>query len=219
MPRPAVHPITSPRTWRLLVAPARIEIIEAMRITAPCSIAEIAAIVDRPADALYRHVQKLLEAGLVVSRGTRRSGRRSEQVFDLVADDFRFAFRDGSGRAANKAFEQCANSLLKATIRAVRDSARANRLAVSEGERSLVINYELGWLTPAAFAELHGLLLQVKRLMDGAKRTREGQLFLSAIVVTPVTRKRGARETAGRRTGARAAEPDPTGPRRGRGAS
>ncbi|MEY3022436.1 MAG: hypothetical protein RIS86_1634 [Planctomycetota bacterium] len=196
MPRPALHPIRDPKTWSLLVASARIEIVEAMRMLAPCSIAEIAAVLDRPADTLYRHVDKLVAAGLVVQTGVRRSGRRFEQVFDLVADDFTFGFKDGSGRAANKAFEECANSFLKSTGRAVRDSAAAGRLVASDSERNVFINYELGWLGPEDFASLRALLQRAKALMDDGKRRRDGQLFLALSIVTPVTRKRGARRPA-----------------------
>lgn len=196
MARPRLHPIASPKTWSLLVAPARIEIVEAMRMLAPCAIAEIAAVLDRPADTLYRHVEKLVDAGLVVTAGVRRSGRRFEQVYDLVADDFTFGFKDGSGRAANRAFEECAQSFLKSTGRAVRDSAAAGQLVASDDERNLVINYELGWLTPEGFTELRALMLRAKAIMDEGKRRREGRLFLALMIATPVTRKRGARRTA-----------------------
>ena len=207
MARPALHAITTPKTWSLLVAPARIEIVEAMRIAAPCSIAEIAEILDRPADTLYRHVDKLLRAGILVQSGVRRRGRRFEQVFDLVADDFRFAFRDGSGRAANKAFEECANSFLKSTMRAVRDSARAGQLVAKDDERNLAIVYELGRLAPAAFREVRALVTRIKELMDEGKRSPEGRLYLSLSVLTPVTRKRGAsRRTAARGEDAKSAK-------------
>lgn len=209
MARPRIHPIANPKTWSLLVAPARIEIVEAMRMLAPCSIAEIASVLDRPADTLYRHVEKLVGAGLVVTAGVRRSGRRFEQVYDLVADDFTFGFKDGSGRAANRAFEECAQSFLKSTGRAVRDSAAAGQLVASATERNILLNYELGWLTPEGFAEVRALMLRVKALMDEGKRRREGRLHLALSIVTPVTRKRGARRNddgspAGGATAARA---------------
>ena len=55
--RPKVQLITSPAVWRTMIAPARIEIIEAMRCAAPCAIAEIAELLGRPADGLYRHIR------------------------------------------------------------------------------------------------------------------------------------------------------------------
>jgi DNA-binding transcriptional ArsR family regulator len=178
-----------------------------MRIAAPCSIAEIAEILDRPADTLYRHVEKLVRAGIVLQSGVRRRGRRFEQLFDLVADDFRFGFRDGSGRAANKAFEECANSFLKSTMRAVRDSARAGQLVAKDDERNLAIVYELGRLTPAAFREVRALVTRIKELLDEGKRSPEGRLYLSLSVLTPVTRKRGAsRRTAARGEDAKGAK-------------
>lgn len=179
------------------MAPARTEIVEAMRMAAPCAIADIAEILDRPADTLYRHMDKLVRAGLVVEVGRRRRGRRLERLFDLVADDFAFGFRDGSGRAANRAIEECANSFLRSTTRAVRDSAAAGALVVDEEQRNLVVSYELGWLTPAGVREARTILARLKRLMDDGKSAEarvaaNASLYLALGVVVPVTRRRGS---------------------------
>ena len=95
---------------------------------APCSIAEIATALDRPADTLYRHLEKLKRAGAVVEAGVRRIGRRVEQVYDLVADDFRVDFKDGSGRTANKAYNDTMQSIIKVASRTARDSSAAGQL-------------------------------------------------------------------------------------------
>ena len=63
MPRPAIHLITTPKAWAVYIAPARLELVETMRLIAPCSIAELAASIDRPADTLYRHIEKLRKIG------------------------------------------------------------------------------------------------------------------------------------------------------------
>ena len=66
MARPPIHIVESPRHWKVMIAPVRLEVIEAMRMIAPCSIAEIAVALDRSADTLYRHIEKLRTAGAVV---------------------------------------------------------------------------------------------------------------------------------------------------------
>lgn len=202
------------------MAPARTEIVEAMRMTAPCAIADIAEILDRPADTLYRHMDKLVRAGLVVEVGRRRRGRRMERLFDLVADDFGFGLRETSGRIANRAIEECANSFLRSTTRAVRDSAAAGALVVGEEERNLVVSYELGWLTPAGVREARAILARLKQLMDAGKssdaRLAPGAgLYLALGVVVPVTRRRGAARRAATPEGdGRASDPPRTAERR-----
>lgn len=193
MPRPDIHILTTPRAWAALVAPVRLEIVEAMRMIAPCSIAEIAESLDRPADTLYRHIEKLKRAGAVVDAGTRRAGRRIEQVYDLVADDFRIGFKDTSDRAANKSYNETMQSILKIASRTARDSASACQLVGMGDGRNIVGKIEHAWLTQAEFTELREILMRAKQFMDDRKGRREGRLYLAALVAVPVTRKRGAK--------------------------
>jgi DNA-binding transcriptional ArsR family regulator len=197
MPRPAIHLVTNPKSWAVVIAPVRLEIVEVMRMIAPCSIAEIAAALDRPADALYRHIDKLRRAGVVIEAGSRRSGRRTEQVFDIVADDFRPGFRDVSPRAANKAYNETVQSILKIASRTARDAAAASQLVGVGEERNLVGKIEHAWLSHDEFLAVRSMIMGIKEFMDSRKGRREGRLYLAALVALPVTRKRGARTRAG----------------------
>lgn len=160
---------------------------------APCSIKDIAQALDRPADTLYRHVAKLIAAGVVVEREIRRSGRRAEQVYDLVADDFRPGFKDPRGSAANKAYNDTFQSIVKAASRAARDSSRAGELIGTGDARNIIGKIEHAWLSPSEFAEVRELMMRVKEYMDARKGRRDGRLYLAAVIALPVTRKRGAR--------------------------
>lgn len=205
MARPPIQFVASPRNWNAMVAPVRLEIIEAMRMIAPCSIAEIAEALDRPADTLYRHIDKLKRAGAVIDAGTRRAGRRSEQIYDLVADDFRVGFKDTSDRAANKAYDDTVQSILKIASRTARDSAAACQLVGVGDERNIVGKIEHAWLSRADFLALRDILMRAKHFMDKRKRSREGRLYLAAFLALPVTRKRGARSRRGASVSAAAA--------------
>lgn len=192
MSRPAVHPVRSPSDWRVLVSPVRQEIAEAIRLLGPCSIGEIAQAIDRPADTLYKHVVLLQKAGFVVAAGFRKGERNVEQLIDVVADDFAIDFHDSTGAAENAAVVTTANAFLKAAGRAVRDSAKARQLQFEAETRNISINYELSWLTPEAFNKARELILRLKQLMDEGKKRREGRLYLTLAIATPVTRRRGA---------------------------
>jgi hypothetical protein len=185
--------VRSPEAWSVLVSPVRAEIAEAIRLLGPCSIAEIASTIDRPAESLYQHLELLQQAGFVTQAGFRKGSRNVEQLFDAVADDFMIDFHDGTGAAENKAVVTTANSFLKAMARALRDSAAARQLEFHPDRRNISINYELSWLTEAAFQEMRGLVRRIKQLMDEGKKSREGRLYMTLFIATPVTRKRGAR--------------------------
>lgn len=215
MPRPPIHHLTNPKAWSVLIAPVRLEIVEAMRMIAPCSIAEVAETLDRPADTLYRHIEKLKRVGAVVDAGTRRAGRRLEQVYDLVADDFRIGFKDTSERAANKSYNETLQSILKIASRTTRDSASACQLIGMGEDRNVVGKIEHAWLTHAEFLALRDMFLRAKQFMDARKGRRDGRLYLMATIAVPVTRKRGAkRKPASARSAAK-----PASPKRAKGAS
>lgn len=195
MPRLPVQLISSPKTWSRLIAPARAEILEALRLLGPCSVAEIATALDRPADSLYRHIDLLESVGVVVETGFRKSGRNAERIIDVTAHDFGIDFRDRAGAAENKAIVDTVTSFSKAITRAVRDSAAARQLDFSADSRNISVNYELGWLTPERFAEVRALIRRLKEIMDEGKRSRSGKLYMTLAVATPVTRRRHARGT------------------------
>jgi DNA-binding transcriptional ArsR family regulator len=175
----------------------RAEVVEAIRLLGPCSVAEIAAAIDRPADAIYKHLEPLEKAGFVVEAGFRKTGRNAERLVDVVAEDFVVDFRGRSVAAQNKAIVAMTNSFLKAAGRAVRDSADAGQIELAPEGRTIVVNYELGRLTPERFEEVRGLVRRLKAIMDEGKRSPEGRLYMTLAVATPVTRRRGATRTEG----------------------
>lgn len=195
MPRAETHPVQSPALWRILISPVRAEIAEAIRLLGPCSVADIAAALDRPADSLYKHIEILQKAGFVTEAGFRKTDRNVEQLLDVVADYFQIDFKDSTGLAENAAFVATVNSFTKSAARAVRDSAAARQLNFHPDHRNVSLNIEVAWLTPEDFLEVRSLIRRLKQLMDAGKKRRQGRLYLTLALSTPITRKRGARNT------------------------
>lgn len=209
MKRPKFHVVTSPQDWEVLASPVRTEIAEAIRLLGPCSISEVAALLDRPADSLYRHIDLLVAAGFVREAGVRKGDRNIERLVDVVADDFHVEFASSTGAPENNAIVQTASSFLGAMGRAVRDSAAARQLVFTSENRNISINYELSWLTPERFQEVRALIRRLKQIMDEGKKSRQGRLYVSLAMACPVTRKRGA----GTRTGSSRRTPTSAGSR------
>lgn len=195
MSRTRVHTVSSPAAWEVLVAPARAEIVEAFRLLGPCSIAEVAEAIGRPADTLYRHIAQLIDAGFLRDAGVRKGERNLERLVDTVADDFVIDFKDHTGAAENRAIVTTANSFLSAMGRAVRDSAAARQLVFSNKHRNISINYELSWLRDEDYQEVRSLIRRLKQIMDEGKTRREGRLYMTLAMACPVTRKRSSRST------------------------
>ncbi|MDX2017021.1 MAG: helix-turn-helix domain-containing protein [Planctomycetota bacterium] len=205
MSRPQSLVVVSPQAWRVLMSPVRTEIAEALRCGGAMSMSELASATGRPADSLYRHVELLREAGFVVPAGFRKNGRHIEQLVDVAADDFLLELNDAQGEQENLAVVDTVRSFARATERAVRDASRARELRFEQGSRNISINYEIGWLTPEAFQEVRALVRRLKSIMDEGKRKREGRMYMSFVVATPVVRK--SRRRSGPRKGATRGKP------------
>lgn len=187
---PRIVKLRDLKLFSLVMAPIRIEIAEMLRCMGPSTIAQLAQHLARPADTLYRHMRLLEKTGLVASTTIRQPGKRSESVYRFVPDDITPAFP--ADRKGQIALASTAAPCFRAVARALDDSARAQRLRFGElppGEYpNISILYELGWLTPESLRKARGLLAQLKQLMDEGKRSAQGELFITAAVLTPVTR-------------------------------
>jgi hypothetical protein len=189
--RPGTLSITDVKAWSNLMVPARVEIAEVLRCMGPCTMSQLASILARPADTLYRHMQHLEAAGLVLRSTTRQPGKRSEAVYQFVADDVTPGFPPD--RKGQQALLGMTNAFFRTAVHSVRDSAQAQKLrfgALPQGEEpNIAILYELGWLSPESLKQARSLLAQLKQLMDEGKRSAKGELFMSFALLTPVTRK------------------------------
>lgn len=176
-----------------MTAPVRLEMLEALRLLGPCAIADIATMLDRPADALYRHMDKLVRLGVVRELEQRKVGRRLERVHDMVADHMHPGFRDGGSKAANQAYVHTVKVICKIAGRVSRDAAQGGQLKFGAEARNLLALAHHGWLTPTEFARVRELLMEVQDLLDAGRRRPDARLYLIASMLLPVVRKRGAR--------------------------
>lgn len=81
MAPPKTHWIRDPEQIAAMSSPLRMAILDRLEALGPCSVAELAESLERPADALYYHVRKLLDVGLLEEAGTRATSRRDEVIY------------------------------------------------------------------------------------------------------------------------------------------
>jgi predicted transcriptional regulator len=134
--------------WRLMLAPARLDIVEVMRSLGPSSIKEVAAAVGRPATSLYPHFKLLMRIGVVVEEAPRRLAKHVERVFRLAADDFVPDFNGEDRKAVNKAALVTARGIFNSAQHAFRRAAKAQVLQAGGGTLNHGLVHELLWLSP-----------------------------------------------------------------------
>ena len=213
MRRKPVHYVTDPAVWKTLLGPVRAEILETLRMLGPCGIADVARQLDRPADSLYRHFEKIIATGIVVETGTRRAGRRTERIYDMIADDVAPRFGKTGVQAINDAYLTTAKTILGMTSRTFRDAAAAQQLVGLGLDKPCTMRafFEHVWLTPADFEELNAIFRRLADFHDSKKtRTPATRLQLVSVLAAPIVRRRGAarqRAAARSRNGQPAAPP------------
>lgn len=182
-PRP-LHPVRSARELAALASGARQELVDALQVLGPCSIAELGAHLGRAPDSLYYHVRLLAKAGLVLERGTRQSGAREETLYDVPGR----LVLDVEPRTARER-----RSLVALVSSALRLAERELRAALEDGAaifrrgptRNAWGARTKGWLTREELARVREHLEAASALVANARPRRGARLCSLTFVLTP----------------------------------
>jgi predicted transcriptional regulator len=186
-PLNALYVIASKKQLTALTSASRQEILDVLMQMGAASVAELAATLGRPPDALYYHLRILLRAGLVENAGNRKTGRRQEALFRAIARDLRIDY-DLARRSQEKTLTAVVGSMLRLGIRDFRHAIRNESVIVSGKHRELWATRKTGWLTKS---DLHGILESIERLgRSVARPSGRGQLYGVTILLTPLNRRR-----------------------------
>jgi DNA-binding transcriptional ArsR family regulator len=170
---PGAKLLTTPRQVAAVASPLRIEILEHLELAGRSSVADLAALMGRPATALHYHLNVLHAAGIVRVAGQRRAGRRNESLFQLAAPAFAVP-----GKPRDRRSVADATRTVGATLRlAQRESARA--LGAGRGQhegplRTLHSRRMRAPLSPASLRRANRLLDELEALFAHAVKERLG---------------------------------------------
>jgi DNA-binding transcriptional ArsR family regulator len=177
------HVIMKDSELAALVSSARQEIVDVLSRMGTASIAEIAAALGRPADALYYHLRELVRVRLVVRSARKRHGRE-EAVFRTVAP--MLELRYGSPDTP-----RIIGSMLRLGARDFRRAFASGASTTSGPRRELWALRTTSWLTPSDLAVVNR---RMRALRDAASRPRRrGRLYAITIVLTPLNRSQRSR--------------------------
>ena len=205
MARRQTHLIRSKKQLAALAAAARQEIVDVLEQMGTVSVAELAAALGRPADALYFHLRALTRAGLVRNAGYRARPGGKEALYRTVAPELRLQYEPRSA-ANRKGVSAIAASMLRLAIRDFTRSFQPGNVLVSGAHRELWALRKVGRLSRAQLARLNR---RVKGLVQDVTAPRgQGRLYAVTVIVTPLDHRNnvGRAKPMGRTTqGARKA--------------
>ena len=181
------HVIESSQQLRALASAARQEIVDVLSRMGTVTVAELAATLGRPADALYYHLRVLVRVGLVVPVGSSTKRGRPEARFRTVAPELHLRYSAADpGKVRHTS--AIVSSMLRLGIRDFRRTLEGNDARLSGADRELWALRATGWLKPQAVQQVNK---KIQDLRDSVWKPKgEGRLYGITILLTPLDHRR-----------------------------
>jgi DNA-binding Lrp family transcriptional regulator len=177
------HVVKTGRQLASLAGAARQEIVDVLAEMGTVSIAEIAAALGRPADALYFHVRALMRAGLVQHAGYRLRGARKEALIRTVAAELVLLY-DPDSTTNRRAITAAVSSMLRLGDRDFRRAFKRGNVTVSGARRELWALRKVGRVSPQNLAKVNQLIKKLARSVSKADSV--GRLYGITVILTPL---------------------------------
>lgn len=169
----------TPEKWDALRSPIRMELLALVEAEQPCTISDLARLTGRRTPSLYRHMQILVDAQLLIPAGTRPSKRRPEHLYRVSRSlvNFRRIVSDDDEAAENFV------ALIEATLRAVARGFREyfeRRRQLPVGERPqarFMSRHEVTWIDEARAKRLNEIGRALSEIVDEGRREKTGELL------------------------------------------
>jgi DNA-binding transcriptional ArsR family regulator len=166
-----------------LAAAARQEIVDVLEQMGAVSVAELAAALGRPADALYFHLRVLARAGLVRHAGYRSRRGGKEALYCTIAPELQLGYQPWSA-ANRRAVSAIVASMLRLANRDFQRSFQGGRVVVSGAHRELWAWRKVGRLSHATLAQLNHRIQELAQ--DVSASRGRGRLYGVTVILTPL---------------------------------
>lgn len=178
-----VYPIRGGKQLAALAAATRQEIVDVLEQMGTVSVAELAAALGRPADALYFHLRALTRVGLVRDAGYRARPGGKEALYRTVAPELRLEYEPRNA-ANRKGVSTIVTSMLRLAARDFKRSFQPGNVVVSGAHRELWALRKVGRLSPAQLARLNQ---SINGLVEKVSAPRgQGRLYAVTLILTPL---------------------------------
>jgi predicted transcriptional regulator len=179
--------IASKKQLTAVTSASRQEILDVLTQMGTASVAELAATLGRPPDALYYHLRILQRVKLIENAGNRKAKRRQEALFRAVARDLRIDYQLLRSKH-QRTLTAVVGSMLRLGIRDFRRAVRDEAVIVAGKHRELWALRRTGWLKKE---DLTGIVESVEQVAQSVARpSGAGQLYGITILLTPLNRRR-----------------------------
>lgn len=162
--KPETYQITRPEQIAALTSARRHDIADRLAAGGPMSIKELAEQVGAKPSALYHHIEKLREVGLVVEAGSRVVNRKREQLYTTPAPRMRLLAALASGKH-EKGMNGIVAALSRQMARDFKAGARSAVKVVDGADKNCGFFRLVGRPSPAQLARLNACLIEIAEIM------------------------------------------------------
>lgn len=182
--RPDRYQITDPRQLEAITSARRQDILDRLAAYGPLSIRELGEHVGARPSALYHHIQRLLDVGLVVEAGSRIRRRRREQLYNTLSPQMRLLDAFVNPQNSDLMMEIVA-AQSRQMIRDFRAGLSSSR-AVAEGQfRNQAFFRLVARPTPAQLARINACVLELIETLY-LSNDPNSQLVALSLVMSPL---------------------------------
>src|SRR4051812_4900876 len=164
-------PIADARQIRALASPIRQDILDAVTAIGPCSVAQLAVALGKPADGLYYHIRRLLDVALLMEVAG-DGNARADLRLDAAHKSFYLEYKP-ENRANRAAVLRVIASMMRSAERTFRRGFRPGVAVVKGPRRNLWAGRSRGSLSAGELAEVNVLLDRLITVMRSGRRDRE----------------------------------------------
>lgn len=179
-------PIETAAQLRVISSPVSFAIIQTLQHLGPGTVRELGPRIGRKPNSLHYHMRRLVNTGMVRKTGTRRSGARTEAIYDVTANRF-----IGSGLSDRPALLRPVNEGVASLLRlATRNFAKATEtrqnLRETGNRRNILARHVTARLTNNQLSELNDCINRIDEIFASSIGSEDGQMCALTMVLTPI---------------------------------
>ncbi len=174
--------IDCPIQIRALCSPMRHEIHQVVLSQGEASIREIAEQMGRKPASLYRHIDRLVEVGLLIESGTKSTARRDAKTYSTKLEFMRYRPRNPE---MTEALGEFARASLKDTGLKVTRSIVSGEAVLPVPLRDTFIGSPAGWLNDEEIGELNEHIDAIIELLGDKPRKEDTKRIVISMGMYP----------------------------------
>ena len=176
-----------PSHWRGLNSPVRNAILQLLISSGPTTIPSIAEQLGRKPKSLYRHVEILLKAGLLVRTGTQPTSRRSAAEYGFPGSTVRVQHDSGNPEQV-KAVGRYLSTELRHANREMIAALESGQARTRGPDRNLRMMHSVGWLDRKKLRRVLALTREIEQVFETSPRRKGTELLAVTVAIRPAKR-------------------------------